>query len=224
MKERIHQHLDGELPREELTPSELTELEAYRAVLEETGALAATPTPDVTEAVMAEVAGRRHSVVGRVWAWLMEPRPIAVRPLYPAAALGLAAALVGGALWSGLPGPTDLGPAPVAAPEETVGGAMAGGAAADTDVVLVQFRLDEPDATSVGLTGTFTGWEGMYQLHETSPGVWSAVLPVRPGVHEYVFVVDGEEWRPDPTAPSVDDGFGGENSRLAVKIPVDNAS
>ncbi len=49
--------------------------------------------------------------------------------------------------------------------------------------------------------------------------MWSVTVPLEPGVHDYAFVVDGEQWRPDPLAPSVDDGFGGTNSRLALLPP-----
>ncbi len=42
-------------------------------------------------------------------------------------------------------------------------------------------------------------------------------VPVPPGVHEYSFVVNGTEWRPDPLANSqVDDGFGRTNSLVMV--------
>jgi len=45
------------------------------------------------------------------------------------------------------------------------------------------------------------------------------VVPLEAGVHDYAFVVDGEVWTPDPLATSVDDGFGGENSRLSLLPP-----
>ena len=83
----------------------------------------------------------------------------------------------------------------------------------------VHFRLDAPGASSVQLAGDFTEWQPTHELHEVSPGVWAAVVPVRAGVHDYAFVVDGEQWRPDPLAMQVDDGFGGTNSRLSVLPP-----
>ena len=37
------------------------------------------------------------------------------------------------------------------------------------------------------------------------------------GVHLYSFVLDGREWRPDPSAPlAADDAFGGRNSVIVV--------
>jgi 1,4-alpha-glucan branching enzyme len=80
----------------------------------------------------------------------------------------------------------------------------------------VQFRFRSIEAMSVRLAGSFTGWKPEYELHQTSPGIWTIVLPLATGVHDYAFIVDGSEWVTDPYAPAVDDGFGGVNSRLAI--------
>jgi 1,4-alpha-glucan branching enzyme len=85
--------------------------------------------------------------------------------------------------------------------------------------IYVHFRLDAPDASSVHLAGDFTGWEPSYELHESQPGVWTVVVPLAAGVHDYAFVIDGETWTPDPLATSVDDGFGGRNSRMSLLPP-----
>jgi len=85
--------------------------------------------------------------------------------------------------------------------------------------VFVQFRLDAPHASAVRLAGSFTGWKPTYTLQQVTSGVWSILIPLEPGVHDYAFVVDGTEWVADPAAPKVDDGFGGINSRLSVLLP-----
>ena len=61
------------------------------------------------------------------------------------------------------------------------------------------------------------------QLSETAPGVWSAMVPLDPGVHDYTFLVDGQEWVVDPNATNVEDSFGGMNSRLFLAAPLDAA-
>jgi len=49
--------------------------------------------------------------------------------------------------------------------------------------------------------------------------VWTVVVPLEPGIHDYAFVVNGGQWVPDPNAPAFEDGFGGLNSRIAVITP-----
>jgi 1,4-alpha-glucan branching enzyme len=90
-------------------------------------------------------------------------------------------------------------------------------------VMYVQFKIEAPGAASVELAGSFTEWTSGVQLVETAPGVWSALVALEPGVYDYGFVVDGELWMVDPTAPEVDDGFGGTNSRLFLTPPGGNA-
>jgi hypothetical protein len=94
-----------------------------------------------------------------------------------------------------------------------------GGAQVPTQQVLVQFRLDAPQARAVSLAGEFTKWKPDVVLKRTAPGVWTVVVPLTPGVHDYAFIVDGERWVPDPMAPAIEDGFGGLNSRMAVLAP-----
>src|SRR5207248_11058420 len=59
-----------------------------------------------------------------------------------------------------------------------------------------------PGAHSVEVVGSFNDWSrGMLHLNDDDgDGVWhgAAVLPAGP--HEYMFVVDGEGWVPDPRA------------------------
>jgi len=80
----------------------------------------------------------------------------------------------------------------------------------------VQFRFTAPAAHMVSLAGDFSNWSPSYTLTRSEPGVWTIVVPLKPGVHDYSFVVDGDKWTPDPSAPPTADGFGGVNSRIAV--------
>ncbi|MGQ9657196.1 MAG: alpha amylase N-terminal ig-like domain-containing protein, partial [Fimbriimonadales bacterium] len=47
--------------------------------------------------------------------------------------------------------------------------------------------------------------------------VWTLTLALPPGAHQYKFVVNGTDWRTDPTAPTVDDGNGNLNSVVWVE-------
>ena len=81
----------------------------------------------------------------------------------------------------------------------------------------VLLELVKPGAKSVCVAGSFNQW-----TPETTPLVrkgddhWVGDLTVKPGRHEYLFVVDGQ-WMPDPNAKeSVANPFGGCNSVLIV--------
>lgn len=86
----------------------------------------------------------------------------------------------------------------------------------------IRFALEAPHAQDVRVTGDFTQWsyEG-HVLQRGDDGVWSTVLALGPGRHEYRFIIDGV-WVKDPNNPeSVTNEFGQENSLIAV--PADEA-
>jgi 1,4-alpha-glucan branching enzyme len=86
-------------------------------------------------------------------------------------------------------------------------------------VTFVQFQLHAPDAEGVRLAGTFTDWQPMHELHQVFPGVWTVILPLSAGVHDYAFLVNGGDWVADPYVPVVQDGFGGQANRMALLPP-----
>lgn len=150
--------------------------------------------------VMSEIeALPERGLITRALEWLLSPVPLRVSPL----AGGLVAAAL--ALVIALPSPNDDGstPSPNGAPEA---------------VVYVQFMLEAPGATSVSVAGDFSDWEPTFALVDVDgDGVWSGRVPVQPGVHSYMFLINGTEWEPDPNADHYqDDGFGNRNSVLAV--------
>jgi 1,4-alpha-glucan branching enzyme len=85
-------------------------------------------------------------------------------------------------------------------------------------LVYVQFVVDAPAAEIVHLVGDFTEWQPTVELEDLDgDGVWSGRVPLLPGVHEYMFVIDGADWVTDPNATSYqDDGFGQQNAIVAV--------
>ena len=80
------------------------------------------------------------------------------------------------------------------------------------------FRLTNPGANSVWLTGSFTSWAGdpgagALELAKDGDGVWTVQKTMDAGSHQYKFIVDGSSWITDPDNPNqADDGFGGKNS------------
>jgi hypothetical protein len=170
--------------------------------------LAAQPPPDLRAAVMSRLenlepfpARSRPALFARLVHWLWSPREVSIRPAF---ALAGAAAVV---LLLVVP---HMRPLPSSAPQVA-------GTVADPRV-FVQFHL-ETAAMRVQLAGSFTNWEPRYELRQSAPGIWTITVPLTEGVHDYAFVVDGQQWVPDPHAPQIGDGFGGTNSRLALLHP-----
>lgn len=81
----------------------------------------------------------------------------------------------------------------------------------------VMLELVNPAAKNVFVAGSFNGWKPeSTPLKPAGGGRWVGDLSVKPGRHEYLFVVDGQ-WLPDPNAKeAVQNPFGGTNSVLIV--------
>ncbi len=81
----------------------------------------------------------------------------------------------------------------------------------------VSFELVKPEAKKVYVAGSFNDWKPeKAPLMSMGNGRWVGDLTLKPGRHEYLFVVDGQ-WMPDPNAKeSVQNPFGGKNSILGV--------
>lgn len=214
MNDRIDRYLDGELTREELSPDEAREADNFQQSIHTVaGHLRHSPAPDLTSRVMSALPDDLYGQVPaapRRASWLWRPRTVSFS-FRPAFALGaLATAMI---LFIVLPHP-----APVAHVEPFVS------APAGTEAEMyVQFRLEALSASDVKLAGSFTGWQPTIELAEIAPGIWTAMVPLHPGVHDYTFLVDGQQWVVDPYATNVEDSFGGMNSRLFLAAPLDAA-
>lgn len=84
----------------------------------------------------------------------------------------------------------------------------------------VLFTYHDTKATRVNIVGDFNNWsmtaDPMYDRE--GDGGWTIRLPLRPGRHEYKFLIDGTKWIPDPANPdTTDDGFGWLNSIVVVE-------
>jgi len=157
--------------------------------------------PWLEQRVMAEIEALPDpSRIARLVGWLVRPAPVRVSPLAGALVAAALAAVVLLPEWGNAP------PAP------------GDGGAAGEAVVYVQFVLEAPTASSVAVAGDFSEWEPAFSLEDVDgDGVWTGRVPVRPGVHSYMFLIDGSEWRTDPRAGRYqDDGFGNRNAVLAV--------
>ena len=81
----------------------------------------------------------------------------------------------------------------------------------------VSLEFVKPGAKQVAVAGSFNDWKPeRTPLAQIGNGRWVGDLAVKPGRHEYLFVVDGQ-WLPDPNAKeNVQNPFGGRNSVLIV--------
>jgi hypothetical protein len=222
MNDEFHEVLDGERSVEDVSAALRAEAEAWDRLLDSVRRDVPGPAPAWLEGrVMEEVRSLARSPAGadRVAGsggsgagihWLIRPRTLRASPL----SLGLAAA----AVLALVVGPWILA--------KDGGGVSAGVGEVSPEgvhaVVYVQFVLEAPGASSVAVSGDFNEWDRtVHRLEDIDgDGVWAGRIPMAPGIHEYMFVVDGDRWVTDPRAERyTDDGFGNRNALLAVPGP-----
>jgi len=219
MHEDLHRYLDGDLPLEALPPQLRAEAKAWDEILAEFAVLREDRAPAWLEArVMAELPpAPQPAIWHRIARWLLEPKYIRVRPVVGlVGAMAALVILVHPALQrSGRVEPGPVKQAPVHASVD-----------AAAPVVYVKFVFTG-EARSVALAGDFNGWDPERHLlrDPDGDGVWTGLFPIPPGMHKYMFVVDGERWVTDPTAERyIDDGFGMRNALVNVMAPTGRTS
>ncbi|MDD5254987.1 MAG: glycogen-binding domain-containing protein [Candidatus Omnitrophica bacterium] len=81
-----------------------------------------------------------------------------------------------------------------------------------------EFKIYAPDAKKVSIAGSFNNWDAKKNTaKKDSKGNWSVKLSLKPGRHEYKFVVDGN-WTSDPACNNcVPNGMGGCNCTVDIK-------
>lgn len=83
------------------------------------------------------------------------------------------------------------------------------------------FRVFCPQAEQVEIVGTFTGWHDRpVSMRRDKDGWWMATLDLEPGDHEFQYLIDRREWRPDYAAGGLRlNEFGTWVSQLTVHRP-----
>lgn len=242
----LRQFLDGELSGDETRQAlhriaeDADARETLQFELEMTRDLAASRSPRpcaafasrtmdaLTEADATEAEASLRTRLSAWWRSLTEPIvTVPVRPAYTAVALVLAG-LVAWLAWPS--SPTDPFPAegPTAASErlESTSATQPAVASGQQDeVVWTRFVYTASDLEtgedpeSVAVAGDFSNWEPVPLSPRTAGDetVWTGLVPVPRGEHEYQFVIDGKRWVTDPLAPVTrDDGFGAQNAVLKL--------
>ena len=165
---------------------------------------------------MAEIEGLPEpGFLRRLGGWALNPQPVRVSPLM----VGLVAAALATLLLVDRGNVVSVPGDPL--PGERLMTPAALEEAQEEPVVFVQFMLEAPRASSVAVAGDFDGWSGSHHLSDSDgDGVWTGRVPVSPGVHSYMFLIDDSTWMTDPKAERyAEDGFGNRNAILAVTRP-----
>src|SRR5262245_5729386 len=82
----------------------------------------------------------------------------------------------------------------------------------------VRFVLMRAEATSVAVAGSFNQWSASSHPLVRANGLWTIFVPLPPGEHAFMYVVNGTEWVSPPLAEDyVDDGFGAKNGIVVVR-------
>lgn len=235
----VRRYLEGEVPpaREAAVLHRIADDVEARALLRQelqvraawSGAPPAVPEgfADRTMAAIAAAEENEAAVpapaltqwLKRVWKGLVAPRPISVRPGLVGAALVLILGVTA-ALWpAGSSEPP--GASTVASTASTASSPGTGVArpATQREVVWTRFMYTSDEASSVAVAGDFSGWDPIPLSAKTVDGrtVWTGMVPVSKGEHQYMFVIDGSRWVTDPLAPvQRSDGFGNKNAVLQL--------
>jgi len=196
MRKELHEYLDGERAFEELPPELQADARSWDRQIEEYRDQSDRSAPPwIRPKVLREVENEESVPSGwQEWVqWALLP---------------LAAAATVLAIWIQ---PWQQAATPPAADRQAT-------ASAQREDGATHFRLEAPDADHVEVAGSFTDWRPTLELEDPDgDGVWTGSAPLEAGVHQYMFVVDGEQWVTDPNADRyVADGFGNKNAVVAV--------
>lgn len=166
--------------------------------------------PAFTRRVMSRIESGPSAIPVKrnISGWLFAPRAISLSPVTVFACAVLL--VTGGYL---LASRRAIHPA-----DNAVAGATPLAAGRDT-IRVVQFVFVAPSAGRVSLVGDFNNWDKSATplRREKQNGLWTVSVPVSHGRHQYAFMIDGERWMLDPSAPkSVENSYGTPNSVVTV--------
>lgn len=209
--ELIHKLLDGEVSAEEkkeildridsdtLLKEEFNEIEKAMRTVEKSDRL--TVPPSFTLDVMRRLPVRKDSYIKQIQKFIFKERVLRWNMVTAVAAACLAIIVFTGVFK--FQKKHDL----ISYPNMPVESTSA-----------VKFNLYAPDVKKVAIAGDFNKWkiDGNIMKKQDN-GIWTIEIPLKHGVYNYMFIVDGKVWVSDPNAEAYrDDGFGYKNSVMRV--------
>lgn len=90
---------------------------------------------------------------------------------------------------------------------------------AQSDEVILRFVYIDENANSIAVAGDFNDWQAVELSKQNVNGetVWTGLVSMSRGEHNYMFVKNGKKWVTDPLAPlQRDDGFGNKNAVIYI--------
>ncbi|MBI1290416.1 hypothetical protein GC173_04140 [bacterium] len=92
---------------------------------------------------------------------------------------------------------------------------------AQTDTISTNLAFYAADAKQVFIVGDFNDWRvDATPMNKAENGFWNITLHLASGIYEYMYLVDGETYQPDPTNPfKKQNRYGGANSVLLIGNP-----
>lgn len=88
------------------------------------------------------------------------------------------------------------------------------GTGSESEVV---FEFEDADAVKVAIVGSFNDWNKDKNPMHKENGIWKCTLNLKPGKHEYQFVVNDTDWVVDPkSGTAVNNKYEGKNSIIEV--------
>lgn len=182
------------------------------------GSLTSPEVPEnFSESVMQEIAGaeeRTDDIIPRVKVWFQEfwePKQVQWRPAY---AMAVAVLVIFAFMYPLFIAETPQQPVKQAANMQDMDQSVQQISTGAEEVILRFVYIDD-EANSVAVAGDFSNWEPIELTKQQVNGehVWSGMVSMSRGEHNYMFIKDGSKWITDPMAPVTrDDGFGNKNA------------
>jgi len=80
-----------------------------------------------------------------------------------------------------------------------------------------EFTLENATATKVSIVGSFNDWNKDANPMALENGTWKTRINLKPGKHEYQFVINDTDWITDPKQDkSAENKYEGKNSVIEV--------